>query len=102
MNLNEIAMGRCERLLALAAEKWDAEPELSKRYVSLARKIAMRHRLHLGPKRFCKKCDSVFVPGKTLKVRTSKEKNAVLYICLSCNSASAFPFIKEKKERKEK
>lgn len=97
MNLNAIALGRCEKLLSMAKEIYGDEPELSNRYVDLARKIAMRHRLHLGRKVFCKKCSAIFIQGKTLKVRVSKEKKATLYTCMACNTTFCFPYSKEKR-----
>ncbi|MBI5228610.1 ribonuclease P, partial [Candidatus Micrarchaeota archaeon] len=66
MDLNRIARKRVETLLSLAKEMWEKDKTLSKRYVQLARKIGMRHQLKLGNKRFCKKCDTIFIPGKTV------------------------------------
>ncbi|MEK6954896.1 MAG: ribonuclease P [Candidatus Micrarchaeota archaeon] len=102
MNLDNIAMGRCEKLLLMAKEMYDEDKALSKRYVSLARKIAMRHRLPLGSKSFCKKCGSIFIPGKTLKVRVASSKKGVIYECLKCNATKIYPYAKEKAKRKEK
>ena len=90
MNVTEIAKERCEKLLKLAKENVESEPALSKKYVSLARKIAMRHRFPLGNKSFCKKCGVVFASGKTLKIRL--EKGLRLYICVSCGSMRKFPY----------
>jgi ribonuclease P protein subunit RPR2 len=90
MNANEIAKKRCETLLALAKKAYVGEPSLAKRYVYLARKIAMRHRISLGNKTFCKKCNAVFIEGKTLKVRLSKGLR--LYICVSCGFTRRIPY----------
>ena len=75
---------------------------LSKRYVSLARKIAMRHRLPLGSKSFCKKCGVVFIPGKTLRVRVASSKKAVIYECLACHAGKIYPYAKEKNAKRAK
>ena len=90
MNAVEIAKQRCEKLLRMAKQAHAKEPALAKRYVALARKIAMRHRFSLGNKSFCKKCGTVFVPGSTLKVRLSK--GLQLYTCVSCGFTRRFPF----------
>ncbi|MFH1442972.1 MAG: ribonuclease P [Candidatus Micrarchaeota archaeon] len=102
MNLDEIAYGRCGKLLLMAAGIYTEDPALSKRYVQLARKIAMRHRIPLGSKSFCKKCNTVFIPGKTLKVRVAPSKKAVVYICQNCKSEKKFPYASEKKVRRAK
>ncbi len=90
MNANEIAMRRCGKLLSLAAEVHAADPALAKRYVTLARKIAMRHRLSLGNGKFCKKCGTIFIPGRTLKTRLAKGLR--LNTCVSCGFTRRFPF----------
>jgi len=100
MNLDEIAYGRCGKLLLMAAAIYSEDLALSKRYVQLARKIAMRHRIPLGSKSFCKKCNAVFIPGKTLKVRVSPTKKAVVYICLICKAEKKFPYVREKKRNR--
>ena len=100
MDLNKIAEERCEKLLQLAREIYRKDKVLSKRYAALARKIAMRHRFSLGRKEFCRKCGVVFIPGTTLKVRTSQGKSATLYICLCCNNKTIFPYTREKYARK--
>ena len=87
MDAREIAKERCEKLVKLAAETKDAG--LSKRYITLARKLAMRHRISLGSKSFCRRCGTVWVAGRTLRVRRSK--GATLYICLACKYVRRFP-----------
>ncbi len=99
MNLAAIARSRSESLLALAKEVYPREPALALRYVQLARKIAMRHRLPLGRGRFCRKCGTVFIAAQTLKVRVSPSQRRVLYTCLSCNHSTSFPFVREKARR---
>ncbi len=100
MNANAIAAERCRKLIALAREIYSEDPALAKRYVSLARKIAMRHRLSLGKKDFCRRCGTVFIPGVTLRVRVSPSKTTVLYTCISCNHTANFPFAREKASRR--
>ena len=100
MNPNAIALSRCRKLIGLARQVHSEEPALAKRYISLARKIAMRHRLPLGKKDFCRKCGVVFIPGRTLRVRVSPSKTAVLYTCISCNNTANFAYAKEKASRK--
>lgn len=102
MNLDEIAHARCEKLLKMAKKIYDEDAALSKRYVSLARKIAMRHRLPLGSKAFCKKCGVIYIPGKTLKVRVAVSKQSVIYECIVCHSKKLYPYSKEKISKKKR
>ncbi|MFH0835770.1 MAG: hypothetical protein V1834_01265 [Candidatus Micrarchaeota archaeon] len=89
-DLNAIARKRCERLLELARGKWrSGDEKLAKRYVQLARKIAMRHRISLGRQEYCRKCGVPFVAGSTLKTRISSGKR--LNTCTRCNTTLVFP-----------
>ena len=99
MDINKIARKRIETLLALAKGMWDKDKKLSKRYVQLARKIGMRHQIKLGNKLFCKKCDAVYLPGKTVKVRTSAKEKMVVYVCLECGAVRKFGYAKEKRKK---
>lgn len=99
MNANEIALKRCEKLLHMARGVYGKDKTLAKRYVSLARKISMRHRLKLGNEAFCKKCGTVFVPGVTLKVRLAKGLR--LNTCVSCGVIRRFPFKAGKGRKKD-
>jgi ribonuclease P protein subunit RPR2 len=85
---------RCNYYLALARKAWKRSPALAKRYVTIARRLAMRHRVRLGSKEFCKSCGAPFVPGITLRVRLAGKK--ALYICLACNRVKPFPYSKRK------
>lgn len=92
LDANKIAKERCEKLLRMAREIYSKEPSLAKRYVLLARKISMRHRISLGNREFCKKCSTIFIPGRTLKVRLAK--GIRLNICSSCGFTRRIPFKK--------
>jgi ribonuclease P protein subunit RPR2 len=67
-----IAKERIEKLLNISKETAETKPEKSRRYVNLARKIGMRYNVRLSKyqkKQFCKTCDTILVPGKTMSVR---------------------------------
>ena len=98
--IDEIAFQRCDKLLDLARSEFSENPLRSKRYVQLARKIAMKHRLSLGSREFCRKCGVVFVPGRTLKVRVSSKTKSVFYACLQCGAVRKFGYSREKKSVK--
>ncbi len=90
MDATKIAKERCAKLLEMAREVYSKEPSLAKRYVFLARKISMRHRISLGNAEYCKKCNTIFILGKTLKVRL--DKGIRLNTCVSCGFMRRIPF----------
>lgn len=58
---------------------------MANRYVSLARKTAMKFKIRLPSeykRSFCKHCYASLVPGKNLRVRTRQGK--LVYYCLEC------------------
>ncbi len=81
---DQAARKRIDTLLSLSGAAYCAgEQKLSTRYVLLARKIAMRHRLKIGVAAFCKHCNQVFCEqGKTHKVRVVAGK--AYRVCGSC------------------
>ena len=90
---NDYARERCVKLIQMARERVKTDETLSKKYVRLARKIAQRHRVHLGNKEFCKKCGIVWVVGDTVRVRNERGQKTTLYICV-CNNVRRFPYFK--------
>ena len=91
---SQVAFQRCEYLLSLAGKTWKSDEKLAKRYVQLTRKIAMRFRLKLGRRSFCKQCNSPFIVGETLKVRISSKEKCVVWKCVPCGNVLRFPFRK--------
>ena len=88
-----IAEERIEYLFRIAQDSFSEDPERSKRYVSLARKIGMRHRVSIpaGLKRsFCKKCGSFLVPGKNSRIRL--KDGCIIISCLECGGIKRYPF----------
>ncbi|MCX8189678.1 MAG: ribonuclease P [Candidatus Diapherotrites archaeon] len=70
--MKSVALQRIRKLFELAEANFDERPELSKRYVWIARKIAMRHNVRFDfeiRKKFCKKCGAFLSVGKNAKVR---------------------------------
>lgn len=89
----DIAAERIERLATLAEEAVVAgDPDRSREYVRLARRLAERHRLSL-PKRFdraaCDRCDVFQRPGRNVRVRTQDGK--VVRRC-DCGGTERYPY----------
>jgi len=90
---DSVAADRIERLEALArAATIDDEPELARRYVRLARRIAQRQRLTLPRsfrRRTCDRCDAFLVPGRNARVRLQDGHVAVT---CDCGEIARYPY----------
>ena len=95
----KLGIERIRRLFEQAEKEFKKHPERSKRYVQLARKIAMRYNIQIPQtlrRRFCKKCNSYLVPGQNCQVRTSAKQRAVIIKCLECGNLTRHPYRREK------
>jgi ribonuclease P protein subunit RPR2 len=91
-----IAKERVGELFNQASLAFKENPELSNRYVGLARKIAMKFKVNIPSelkKRFCKHCYCYLMPGKNCRVRTHEGK--VVYYCSGCRKYMRFPYKKQ-------
>ena len=82
-------------LLGKAARAKKKEDE--QKIVKKARMLAMKYRLRLPVqirRKFCKKCNSLWRIGKTLRIRTSRGK--VVYTCLVCKKFRRFAYSSKK------
>ena len=91
----KIAMERVRILFRLADETFSADPARAQRYVDLARRIAMRARLHLPRdlrRRVCRRCNAFLVPGATSRTRLRKRREPhVATTCLKCGATTRIP-----------
>jgi ribonuclease P protein subunit RPR2 len=88
----KIARERIARLFDQAQVVFPLHPDLSNRYVGLARKIAMRQRVridHPFRRQFCRYCSSFLVPGRTSRVRVHDGR--VIVTCLICKKRRRYP-----------
>jgi|FaiFalDrversion2_1042247.scaffolds.fasta_scaffold00207_8 ribonuclease P protein subunit RPR2 len=89
-----IARERIEILLDLAKKELDKNPERSRRYVQLARKIGLRYNIRFSKflkRMFCKKCNTLLIPGKTSIVRTNSKERTVRVKCINCGKYYRYP-----------
>lgn len=94
-----IAQERIETLFSEAEKAFSQNPSLSHRYVTLARKIAMKVKLKMPRKlkrKFCKHCYKFLKPGVNCRIRTRNGK--VVISCFECKKFTRIPFGK-KQER---
>lgn len=83
-----IAEQRIKELFVQADENFKEYPKLSKRYVFLARKIAMKYRIKLSSdqkKTFCKKCNAYLKMGYNATIRTRNGK--IILTCKECGGS---------------
>jgi ribonuclease P protein subunit RPR2 len=91
----KIARERIQILFNLAEREIKKHPERSRRYVELARKIGLRYNVRLPKdlkRKFCKKCNTILIPGYNCKVRLEKKKKTIAIYCLNCNSVYRHPW----------
>ena len=91
---------RVDLLFKLAEENIKKHPERSKRYISLARKLSTRYNFRLNKKiknSFCKKCDSLFIPGHNVMVKLNSRKGIIEYHC-KCGEIKSIHFNRKAKK----
>jgi ribonuclease P protein subunit RPR2 len=93
-----------ERIITLFKQAEEVkEYSLKKRYVKLARTIAMKFRLRIPreyKRRFCKHCGAYWIPSKTVQVRLKNQK--VIFYCMECKQYTRIPYMREIKEKRKK
>ena len=98
----QIARQRIQVLFQQARNVYRDNPELSNRYVAIARKIAMAAKIPLPRKykrQICKKCKILLVQGDNCRVRIRQKREPhVVITCLSCGNKTRIP-LKKKKEQ---
>ncbi|MEK6835573.1 MAG: ribonuclease P [Nanoarchaeota archaeon] len=80
-----------KKLFHEAKIQFNKNPELSNKYVKLARKAAMKINLRFPreyKRKFCKHCYTYLVPGKNARVRLHKSR--VIYYCFNCKKYMRF------------
>lgn len=92
-----IGLERIEILFNEADKIFRKNPDLAKKYVIIARKIAMRLKLRFPKdikRRFCKECSAYLKFGVNCRIRT--RDRTVVYKCYSCGHVTRIPFTKER------
>jgi ribonuclease P protein subunit RPR2 len=70
-------------------------PEMSNRYVALARRIAMRQRVRIDRefrRRYCHHCYAFLVPGQNMRVRV--HRGSVVVTCGICNKKMRYRVVR--------
>ena len=88
----EIAKERIITLFEQATIQFPKNKSLANRYVTLARKIAMKVRMRIPQKykrRYCKHCYKYLQPGVNSRIRTRNKK--VIISCFECKKFMRIP-----------
>lgn len=89
----DLAGQRIARLFTLAAVVYSKRPDLADRYVDIARRISMRHRVSIPrelKRNVCKQCYSYLKPGSNARVRADGRN--VVITCLKCGGIRRYPY----------
>jgi ribonuclease P protein subunit RPR2 len=87
--IRKIADGQIRELFRQA----DANLKYADKYVRAAWKIATKTKTPIPrelKRRFCRKCLSFWIPGRTCRVRVSKGR--IIYLCFSCKHIRRFVY----------
>lgn len=102
-NQQKIAADRIIKLLSEAESAFKEHPELSKRYIILARKLSTRYKVRLTfdqKKLFCKNCNSFLKNGINMRVRL--EHGIIAQTCLRCSAIKRISYTtKNSKPKKQ-
>lgn len=89
----KIAIERIEILFREAEDSFKKNPNLSNRYVQIARNIAMKVNLKIPrtlKKKYCSHCYSYLKTGINARIRT-RNKMLIIY-CFKCKKYTKLPF----------
>jgi len=95
MDEADIAEQRIRLLFEQAQEKFDRDPDLSDRYVEIAREIGMSYNVSIPSdlrKKFCSNCKAFLVPGANSKVRIDSENQNIIYCCEECGNVDRYGY----------
>ncbi len=89
-----VAAERFQILLDQAKKMAWTDEKLSRRYVSLARKISSRTKVRIPRESkmyLCKGCGLALVPGHNAKIRLHAHTTGIVISCLSCGAVKRYP-----------
>lgn len=90
-----VAKERIRVLFGQARLAFCEHPERSNRYVTLARRIAMRQRVridHEFRRQYCHHCYAFLVPGQNMRVRV--HRGNVVVTCGLCNKKTRYRLVR--------
>ncbi|MEM2108666.1 MAG: ribonuclease P [Candidatus Bathyarchaeia archaeon] len=102
--VKQIAKQRIRILFHQARRVHKSNPQLSRRYITIARKIAMAAKIRLPTaykRQICRKCNTLLVPGDNCRVRIKQKREPhVVITCLNCGHMTRIVLRKRKEKMK--
>ncbi|MHA2034182.1 MAG: ribonuclease P [Candidatus Thorarchaeota archaeon] len=99
LSARRIAKERVNRLWELALETSVHDPERTRRYVEIARRVSRRVRERLPrriARRVCRGCGTILLPGVNCRVRVRNNRQThVTVTCLRCGTIRRFPVTRQ-------
>lgn len=95
MSQQKIAEERIRILFNQAEDKFDSRPELSNRYMEIARKIGERTQTSIPvnlKKHFCSGCGVYWRHGDNCQVSINSKKQLIEYKCLKCGEKQKYGY----------
>jgi ribonuclease P protein subunit RPR2 len=93
----KIVLERIAKLFSEAELEFKEHPELSKRYIVLARKLSTRYKVRFSAdqkKLFCKNCNAYLKTGVNVRTRLTNRK--LVQTCLECSAVKRMNYRKKK------
>lgn len=97
----DIANERMDILFFMAKNEFSVNPDISHRYMTLARKISKKYNTKIPEKwkrSYCKHCYKFLDPSKNSIIRLSDGEINIK--CSECNKIMKIPYMKEQKEKR--
>ncbi|NHJ12074.1 MAG: ribonuclease P [Candidatus Thorarchaeota archaeon] len=93
--VRDLAKTRISLLWEQASKSARTNPELARRQMEIADKVAQKARVKIPlriKRQICKKCGRVLIPGGNcrIRVRNNRERHVVV-TCLECGAVRRFP-----------
>ena len=85
--IKETVHGRIDELLKQARYEFREHPERSERYLRLLWKLVQKYKVRLTREQklsFCKRCFTLWIPGKTVEVSFDQRNSVLQYRCKKC------------------
>jgi len=95
-----IAVERMEELYKMARDIYEENPELSRRYTDLIKRISQRTRTKIPKhikRNICKKCGTIQMPGLNSRTRIRQKREPhIARTCKVCGYISRYPISTKK------
>ena len=85
--IKETVQERIRKLLGEARASYKTHPKRSERYLKLLWKLVEKYKVRLTREQklsFCRRCFTLWIPGKTVEISFDQRHNILQYKCKNC------------------